>query len=111
MTVSTFSWLPDLGSERTDEPLVTVTKFGDGYESRLAIGVNSQPMKWSVSFTCNITQLSAIKAFLIDKGAITAFHWTTPDGDSGMFVARSWKTKQIGFGVFQLTSTFEQVFE
>lgn len=111
MEIKTFSWLPDLGAERSDEPLVTVTKFGDGYESRLPIGVNSQPVKWSLTFTSALSTVSQIKAFLKEMAATTAFKWTSPDGDEGMFVSRSWKTKQIGFGVLQLTTTFEQVFE
>lgn len=111
MTIKTFSWLPDLGAERSDEPLVAVTKFGDGYESRLANGVNSQPAKWSLTFTCPLATLNQIKAFLTEMAAVTAFQWTSPDGDVGMFVARSWKVKQIGFGVFQLTTNFDQVFE
>lgn len=111
MATGTFTWLPDLGSQCSEEPNVTVTKFGDGYESRLATSINSQPEKWAVTFTKTLKEFREIRAFLKEQGAVTAFDWTTPAGDDGKFVCRSWNGKQYGYGVFQITADFEQVFE
>lgn len=111
MATETFTWLPDLGADCSEEPLVTVTKFGDGYESRLPTFINSQPQVWAVTFTTHLAAIREIKSFLRRHGASKKFNWTTPDGDQGRYVARKWQTKQIGFGVFQLTTSFEQVFE
>ncbi|EPD3172470.1 phage tail protein [Acinetobacter baumannii] len=106
-----FEWSPDLGCERDETPLVTVTKFGDGYEARLATGINSQPNKWTVTFTNNLDEYRKIRAFLKQHGAVKAFEWVDPEGELGRYVCRSWKSKQVGFGVLQITGVFEQVFE
>lgn len=111
MATETFIWQPDLGADCNEEPLVTVTKFGDGYESRLPTAINSQPQVWTVAFTKNLAVTREIKSFLRRHGASKKFIWTTPDGEPGQYVARKWQTKQIGFGVFQVTTSFEQVFE
>lgn len=111
MATKTFTWLPDLGAQCSEQPSVVVTKFGDGYESRLATTINSQPEKWSVTFTKGLDEFRDIKAFLKEHGAVTSFDWVTPDGDRGRYVCRSWSRKQYGFGVFQINGDFEQVFE
>lgn len=111
MATKTFTWLPDLGAQCSEAPSVVVTKFGDGYESRLATTINSQPEKWSLTFTKTLSEFREIKAFLREHGAVTAFNWITPMGDEGKFVCRTWTSKQYSFGVFQINGDFEQVFE
>lgn len=106
-----FKWLPDLGSERDESPLVTVTKYGDGYESRLANGINSQPNHWSLTFTKAISEYKEIRAFLKKCGGVKAFEWTDPEGEKGKFVCRTWKSKQVNFGIFSITAVFEEVYE
>ena len=34
-----------------NEPRVRAVKFGDGYEQRIASGINNDPQKWSFAFT------------------------------------------------------------
>lgn len=106
-----FQWSPDLGAEREEAPLVKVTKFGDGYESRLPVGINDQPSKWSVSFTSPLLRHKEIRNFLKKQGASKAFAWVDPEGEEGIYVCRSWKSRQKNFGVFEITGAFEQVFE
>lgn len=111
MARETFTWAPDLSSEMSEEPLVTVSKFGDGYESRLETSINSMPAKWSVTFTYPQATYLLIRDFLRKQRAVKSFVWVSPDGEQGIFVCRSWKGKQMKFGVFQISATFEQVFE
>lgn len=106
-----FNWLPDLGADRDETPNVTQTKFGDGYESRLANGINSQPSKWTVTFTKPLAQYKEIRAFLRKCGGVKAFEWTDPEGETGKYVCRSWKSKQVNFGIFSISGTFEEVYE
>ena len=105
-----FSWKPDLGAKRSVEPDVTVTKF-NGYEARTPNSINSKMKKWSCTFTRNLAEAEMIDNFLEEAGGVTAFLWTDPKGYKSTFVCRSWEMNQIGFGVFAITATFEEVFE
>lgn len=106
-----FIWRPDLGAERDETPNVTATKFGDGYESRLASGLNPLGSKWAVEFTKGLKEYKQIRAFLKEAGAVKSFLWEDPEGEQGIYVCRSWKSRQVEFGVYLITGTFEQVFE
>ena len=44
MATQTFSWYPDASSQQSCKPAVQVTKFGDGYETRVAVGINTMPV-------------------------------------------------------------------
>ena len=43
--------VPDRGMARSSQPLVRSAKFGDGYEQRLADGLNSLSESFSVTFS------------------------------------------------------------
>lgn len=111
MSYEKFTWKPDLGSECSEDPNVTTSKFGDGYEYRLQNGINANPQKWSLTFTTELESHNQIVSFLKKMGALKAFEWMSPDQNSGVYVCRGWKRKQSDFGVFVVTATFEQVFE
>ena len=111
MTRPTFTWNPDLAAELEMKPVVEVVRFGDGYESRTPIGLNSNPRKWSVKFTRGSNESAAIRQFLKGRNATESFYWTDPEGNLGVFVCRTWKASQIHFGVYQVTGVFEEVFE
>jgi phage-related protein len=106
-----FTWSPDVGSQLSEDPRVTVTQYGDGYECRTSFLINNNPKKWEVTFTGDLTRHRAILAFLRDHDGQYSFEWTDPNGDKGMYISRSWKSQQVSFGIFEVTSTFEQVFE
>ncbi|WP_251569586.1 phage tail protein [Parasutterella muris] len=106
-----FIWAPDLGASCEEQPFVNVTKFGDGYEARVGYLINSTPKNWTVTFTTNLETHTAIKNFLRARNATENFEWKSPDGDVNRYVCRSWTTKQSSFGVYEVSATFEQVFE
>lgn len=106
-----FIWHADLGASCSEEPFVNVTKFGDGYEQRISFLINKTPKHWSVTFTTNLETHKAIKNFLRDRSATENFEWVAPDGDADRYVCRSWTGRQIEFGVYEISATFEQVFE
>lgn len=110
MTIQTFAWYPDFGSQQDCAPSVQVTKFGDGYEVRASAGLNTMPMKWSLTFTRDRVICQAILAFLRARAGVEAFVWANPLNESGKYVCRAWKmTSQVGEMV--VTCDFEQVFE
>lgn len=109
---STFPWQADMGAQRSVKPNVTVTKFGDGYEQRVAAGINFKPKTWSVSFTNTGPMIKEMLAFLEDRGGVEAFAWTDPMGDTANYVCREWSSSRMAKGgIYQVTATFEQVYE
>lgn len=106
-----FSWRPDIGSERGVKSSVNPTKFGDGYEVRITTSMNVTPRQWSVQFTTALQAHKDILAFLEARRGVESFQWADPLGDTATYKCSEWKSKQIGFGVFQVTGTFEEVFE
>lgn len=111
MSKPNFIWNADLGSQRSVKPSVNVTKFGDGYEVRTPTGINTKPKEWEVRFTRNVDEINAILAFLEARAGVEAFTWTDVTNTTATYVARSWSVSQKMFGIYELNTTFEQVFE
>ncbi|TVO53157.1 phage tail protein [Denitromonas halophila] len=110
--MNTFTWVPSYGSALTVKPNVNATQFGDGYEVRVAIGINSQPRKWQLTLTNKpLAVADAIEAFLKAHGALTAFYWTPPHGELGKWVCREWSVQPTSPRHRSITGTFEEVFE
>lgn len=106
-----FTWFPDVGSQLSCKPDVGSTKFGDGYELRVAAGINFQPETWSVKFSRVNQESRDILAFLKARGGVESFTWTTPNEDTGTFVCREWKVTRLNGGAMEVTGDFIQVFE
>ncbi|MDL2285076.1 phage tail protein [Oxalobacter sp. OttesenSCG-928-P03] len=108
--MKTFDWFPDIDGQQEIRPSVNVTKFGDGYEHRAAVGINTQKRNWTLTFNRSREEVKEIEQFLREHNAVSAFTWRTPLGDSGRYVCRSWKVTSKK-GMLSLSCTFEQVFE
>ena len=109
--MSEFLWVPSYGSAVTMKPSVNVIKFGDGYEQRIASGLNSQPRKWEVTFANRpILTAQAIADFLASCNAVKFFDWTPTYGNPGKWVCREWADAQTGPYTRTITATFEEVF-
>jgi phage-related protein len=67
---------PDRGLKADNKPRVLVARYGDGYEQRVADGINNVPEKWNLTWK-NRTSAEANKIvkFLEDQGGVTAFDW------------------------------------
>lgn len=110
MSRQTFTWYPDAGVQLEQQPSVTVTKFGDGYELRTPSGINNNPENWQLSFSAGSTSLPAALAFIRARNATESFYWVTPLGETKIFVCRKWSaTRNLGY--YTMSFTFEQVFE
>ena len=110
---STGGTTPDFGAQKRTQPNVRVVRFGDGYEQRLAYGVNTQPKNWSLTWSASSnSDADAIEAFWEARGAVESFDWT-PIGDttSYKFVCRQWQRQHKYADINTITATFEQVFE
>ena len=48
--MATFTWTPSVGASVALRPNVRRVAFGDGYEQRLAFGLNTKPEVWTLEF-------------------------------------------------------------
>ena len=109
---------PDKSMTRTSKPTIHLAKFGDGYEQRLANGINNLVETYAISFNNRTKEeIDDIVAFFENKGGVTAFTYTVPDtNESGNEVAikvvcSDWK-KTYTFGdYYSATATFKRVYE
>lgn len=111
MSKPTFTWLPDLGAQLNQKSTAQPIKFGDGYEQRVASGINYKPKSWSLTFTKGASEAMDILTFLEARGGLESFSWTDPFDKEGTWVCREWNGAQQAFGVYAVSATFEQVFE
>jgi phage-related protein len=107
--MSTFDFDPASASVTT-KPRVRTAAFGDGYEQRLADGINNAKRSWALTFTRPTTEADAILAFFEARNGAEAFDWTPPYGVAGRWVARDWSAQMISMVAKSITVTFEEVF-
>lgn len=75
--------LPDKGFAKSSQPGVRKMKFGDGYEQRAVVGINSIAQTFKANFSSrDKTEADDIIAFFDTKAAVTAFDFTLPDTNS-----------------------------
>ena len=107
-----FVWQPDLGAALTSQSLATPVKFGDGYESRVTDSLHVVVRSWNVSFTRTVDEILPIHDFLFEQQGRFPFRWTDPLDRKGVYVCRTWSGPvQVDRGLYQVTCTFEEVFE
>ena len=107
-----FEWKPDLGAERTSEPLATTVSFGDGYELRVGQSLNRVKHGYTVTFTRTAQEALQIASFLEDRAGLECFEWTDPLGETRSWVCRKWNgPTQQARGVYVIEANFEEVFE
>ena len=74
---------PDKQLTRSTTPRVLTAKFGDGYEQRVADGINTLNEEYSLNFkTRTKEEIDDIVAFLDTKAGVTKFTFTLPDSNN-----------------------------
>lgn len=110
--MATFSYVPDFDASESQRPRVRRVQFGDGYETRLAFGLNTQPSEWRLTFKNRTdTERNNITAFLEARGAVESFDWTPPGGTAAKWVCDEWSTTLVAANINSIQATFRQVFE
>ncbi len=108
---------PDKSMTRSTKPKVLFAQFGDGYEQRLADGINTLEETFQVSFnTRTKEEIDDIVAFFENKAGVTAFTYTIPDsnnsGETAIKVVCSTWNKTWAYGdYYSATATFKRVYE
>jgi len=76
--------IPDKGLGRQSKPRVRIAKFGDGYEQRIADGLNPIEETFNVTFNNRTeAELDDITGYLASLGGVTSFYFTVPDDNAG----------------------------
>lgn len=110
--MATFTYVPEFGAVVNKKPTVRSAKFGDGYEQRLAFGINTNPQSWNLSFSMREdTEADLIDAFLTARAGVEAFDWTPPNGSAGKYICREWSRTLEKYNLSSIQATFEQVFD
>ena len=103
----------DHGASKNAQPNVRVAQFGSGYSQRSTFGINQDPKVWDLSWeNRNANDANDIEDFLEARGGAEAFNWSPPDeATSYVWICKSWTKTMPYSNLFNITATFEQVFE
>jgi phage-related protein len=110
--------VPDKGLSITNKPKILLASFGDGYEHRLADGINNTPQVFSLSFANRPkAEIDDIVNFFESKGAVTSFDYVVSDSNSGgnertiRVVCSNWSQTWSYDNFYSLTAQFRRVYE
>tara|TARA_B100000886_G_C20261706_1_gene423198 strand:- start:224 stop:607 length:384 start_codon:yes stop_codon:yes gene_type:complete len=110
--------VPDKGLSKSNEPVVFVAEFGDGYQQRIANGINNLKQEFSVSFaTREKAEIDDIVGFFESTNGVTAFDFTFADTNASgneetvkVYVtqfSQNWDYDDY----YTLSATFRRVYE
>jgi len=104
---------PNYGASKVAEPNVRIAQFGSGYSQRSTFGINNDKKVWQLNWTNRTaTDTNTIEDFLEARAGVEAFDWSPPDETSTYkWICKSWQKTMPYPNLFNITATFEQVFE
>ena len=112
------TFAPDKGFTRKKTPTIYKVEFGDGYEQRIANGINNLKQEFSINFATRLkADIDDIADFLELKGGVTPFDYTYADSnESGgektvKVVCDSWDQTWEYAEYYSLSCTFRRVYE
>lgn len=109
--------VPDKGLNSSNTPRTFTVEFGDGYEQRVANGINALAQSFSVSFdTRPKAEIDDIIAFFVNKAGVTAFSFTYADSNNSgettiKVVCEDWSQSWDYDNFYSASATFRKVYE
>tara|TARA_R100001443_G_scaffold109351_1_gene120574 strand:- start:1343 stop:1726 length:384 start_codon:yes stop_codon:yes gene_type:complete len=110
--------VPDKGLTSKETPRVYLAAFGDGYEQRLARGINALEQNFSLRFrTRTKEEIDDMIAFFVAKKGVTAFDYVVSDSNAGgsettyKVVCSDWSKTYAYDNFYTATATFRRVYE
>ena len=116
-TVGSLQVLPDKGLSRQSTPRVLKVQFGDGYEQRIAEGLNSSNENYQISYSNRPkAEIDDIAAFIDEKKGVTSFNYVIPDTNNGgettiKVVCDQYNLVYVSDSSYTFTATFRRVYE
>jgi phage-related protein len=115
MSLQTFSppQNPNIGLSKASEPRVLIAAFGDGYEQRIADGLNTIRRSWELEWSpISVENADAIENFLIARNGVEAFYWTPPHATTPVKVrCARWRRANTFWNHDALSASFIEVFD
>jgi len=109
---------PDRGIQRQSNPRVLVARFGDGYEQRIADGINSVDEMFSLTFNNrSAAEVDDITGYFASLKGATSFTYTIPDDNAVggelaiKVVCQSYNQRYHHDGFYSVSATFKRVYE
>lgn len=105
----------DKGFSRASTPKIHVASFGDGYEQRIADGINNLAQSMSLSFTTRPkAEIDDLVAFFESLGGVSKFRLTIDDTNGAetiKVVCKQWNQTWAYDNFYSLTASVERVYE
>ena len=110
---------PDKTMTRTSTPTVRKISFGDGYEQRVASGINNLKQSFTVSFNNREKEeIDEITAYLDSLNGVSKFSFTIPDSNAASndetvikVVCDTVSQAYNNGGFYSANATFRRVYE
>lgn len=99
-------------SKNTMDQRHIVSNYGDGYQQRAAVGLNSRFDKWDIAINnLTLAERNTMVSFFNTVGLVQSFDWTPPNGTAGKWVFASGLEETNTALYYNFTFTLMQVFE
>lgn len=110
MASLSFAYSPSFAATQTSKPRTRVVKFNDGYEQRLAFGLNTDLKTWQLKFDNRSNdETTQIKGFFEARRGVDSFTWTDPYGGIAFYVCEEWTVEHAACNLNNIQATFRQV--
>ena len=103
---------PSYGTQKQQQYRSRTTNFGDGYEQRVADGIQNVRSVYKVQFD-NITATNAntIETFLDARAGHDSFYWTPPGGSEALWTCGGMTRTETGPSSSTISAVFKEVFD
>ena len=110
--------MPDRGFQKNDKARLYQTKFGDGYEQRLANGINALEQTFTLNFKTRAkAEIDDLVAYFVGINGVDPCKFTYADSKAGgsetaiKAIATNW-TQTLDYGdYYSLSVTLTRVYE
>ena len=111
MSNEKFTFPCDLeGSSDTQNFNVLSSRFGDGYEQSISVGINNRKGEWAYQWTGYKEEIIAIKAFFDRHKGADSFLWDSPLDGEVRVKTGEYNPVCLGGEIWRISTTFIQVF-
>ena len=106
-----FEVRPDLEGNSQNASFNTLSsKFGDGYEQSISVGINNRSGTWAFTKTAKKALILEIKAFFDEHKGADSFLWDSPLDGEVRVKTSEYSPVSLGGGLWRISTTFIQVF-
>ena len=98
------------GNSQTNTFNTLSSKFGDGYEQNVSVGINNKSGTWQYTRTAKKALILEIKAFFDEHKGSDSFLWNSPLDGEVRVKTGDYTPVSIGRGLWRISTTFTQVF-